>query len=283
MTRPPKRAFVTGASRGIGKAIAIALAEVGFDVAVTARTVDPGEEREHSGSIRRSVVTSLPGSLRETAALVEGLGREALVVPADLLDRASLGAAATTVLERWGGVDVLVHNARYVGPGHEDELLATPIDVVERHMQGNFFAPLVLNHYLLPPMVERGGGLVVDISSGAAVRDPEASAGHGGWSICYGSSKAAFHRVAGILSRELAPHGIVVLNVRPGVVAVERNDAIGPGDGVDRSRAAPPAVVGRTVAWLASHEDAARYNGETIDAPTFCHERRLLPGWEPPA
>src|SRR2546428_12000797 len=87
-------AFVTGASRGIGKAIAVSLAQGGFDVAITARTVEPGERREHSSTIKESDTSPLPGSLRETAALVEGEGREALLVPADLLDRATLGAAA---------------------------------------------------------------------------------------------------------------------------------------------------------------------------------------------
>ncbi len=278
-----RRAFVTGASRGIGKAIAVALAEVGFDVAITARTVQPGEAREHSGSVSRSVVGVLPGSLAETAKVIEGLGREAVVVPADLLDRASLGAAATTVLDRWGAVDVLVHNARYVGPGHDDTFLASPIEVIERHMQGNFFAPLVLNRYFLPPMIERGRGLVVDISSGAAMRDPDAPVGQGGWSISYGSSKGAFHRVAGILSRELAGDGVMVVNIRPGVIAIERNEEPdADGDGFDRSAAAPPEVVGRTVAWLATQDEACRYNGATVDAQEFCHERALLDGWAGP-
>ena len=54
-----------------------------------------------------------------------------MVVPADLIDRASLGAAATTVLERWGGVDMVVHNARFIGPGHMDLTFDTPVDVLE--------------------------------------------------------------------------------------------------------------------------------------------------------
>ncbi|MGE3448422.1 MAG: SDR family NAD(P)-dependent oxidoreductase [Microbacteriaceae bacterium] len=280
-----RRAFVTGASRGIGKATAIALAEVGFDVAITARTLHAGEQRELSPSVSRSVVGALPGSLTETAACIESLGREALVVPADLLDRASLGAAATTVLKRWGAVDVVVHNARYVGPGHDDTFLAMPIDVIEKHMEGNFFAPLVLNRYLLPPMIERRRGLVVDISSGAALRDPVSVAGEAGWGICYGCSKAAFHRVAGILGLELAPHGVQVVNIVPGVIAIERNlDPVSSTSaGFDRSRAAPPEVVGKTVAWLATHDEARQHNGGTIHAQDFCHEKRLLPGWERPA
>src|ERR1700742_4583899 len=107
---PNKRAFVTGASRGIGKAIAIRLAQGGFDVAITARTVEEGEQREHSSTVKKSDTTPLPGSLTSTADAVRATGAEALVLPADLLDRGSLGAAAATVLERWGAVDLLVHN-----------------------------------------------------------------------------------------------------------------------------------------------------------------------------
>src|SRR6202453_4678702 len=93
-------AFVTGASRGIGKGIAVHLARAGFDVAITARTVEEGERSEQSSTAKESDRTSLPGSLRSTAAAVEAERANSLVVPADLLDRASLGAAATTVLER---------------------------------------------------------------------------------------------------------------------------------------------------------------------------------------
>jgi hypothetical protein len=77
-------AVVTGASRGIGKAIAVHLARAGFDVALTARTVKEGEEREHSSTLRRSDTSPLPGSLSSTAALVEAAGVRSLTVPADL-------------------------------------------------------------------------------------------------------------------------------------------------------------------------------------------------------
>ena len=107
-----RKAFVTGASRGIGKAIAIRLAQGGFDVAITARTIEEGEQREHSSTVKKSDTTPLPGSLTSTADAMRAAGAEVLVLPADLLDRGSLGAAATTVLERWGTVDLVVHNAQ---------------------------------------------------------------------------------------------------------------------------------------------------------------------------
>jgi len=145
MDRPV--AFVTGASRGIGKACAVQLARAGFDVAVLARTIVEGEAREHSSTIARSDTTPLPGSLTTTADLIRAEGRDALVLFGDLLDRASLGAAATTVLERWGRVDVLVNNARYIGPGHMDRLLDTPLELLDRHLDANVMAPLVLSRF----------------------------------------------------------------------------------------------------------------------------------------
>jgi len=102
-------ALVTGASRGIGKACAVALAGEGFDVAVTARTLHDGEAREHSSTLRASDTRPIPGSLSSTAELVHAAGREALVVPADLLDRAWLAAEVCAVHERWGLADLLVH------------------------------------------------------------------------------------------------------------------------------------------------------------------------------
>src|SRR3954471_10467127 len=98
MTTPV--AFVTGASRGIGKAIAINLARAGYDVAILARTVHDGEAREHSSTVQRSDTSAPPGRLETTAAMIRAEHREPLVVPGDLLDRASLGAAATAVLGR---------------------------------------------------------------------------------------------------------------------------------------------------------------------------------------
>jgi NAD(P)-dependent dehydrogenase (short-subunit alcohol dehydrogenase family) len=276
-----KTAFVTGASRGIGKAIAVSLAQAGFDVAITARTVQPGEQREHSSTIKRSDTTPLPGSLTETAALVEAAGMQALVLPADLLDRASLGAAATTVLERWGCPNVLVHNARYIGPGHMDTFLDTPISALEHHMEGNFFAPLVLNKLFLPAMIARGHGLVVDITSGAGLSDPPAVAGQGGWGISYGATKAAFNRVAGILHLELAGHGIAIVNVEPGYVATERIAQDMAVFGFTPEGGAPPEVVGAVVSWLATSGEASRFSGKFVEAQDVCRERGLLPGWPP--
>jgi len=275
-----KVAFVTGASRGIGKACAIHLARAGFDVALTARTVNEGEAREHSSTLRASNTRPLPGSLSTTAALVEAAGVRALALPADLLDRASLDAAATTVLERWGRVDVLVQNGRYIGPGHMDRFLDTPLELLDKQLQANVLAPLLLAKRLLPGMIERGAGRVLDVTSAAAYGDPPRPAGDGGWGMGYGISKGAFQRVAGFLAVELGERGILAVNLSPGLVRTERLEADMGEFGF--SGGAPPDVMGAVAAWFATNPEAYSWNGATVEAQYFCHERKLLPGWEGP-
>jgi NAD(P)-dependent dehydrogenase (short-subunit alcohol dehydrogenase family) len=274
-------AFITGASRGIGKSCAIELAAAGFDVAITARTITEGEQREHSSTLRESDTSALPGSLASTAELIEKEGGEALVVPGDLLDAASLGAAVATVLERKGRIDVVVHNGRYIGPGHMDRFIDTPIELLRKQMEGNLFAPLIINKLVLPQMVERGDGIIVNITSASGYADPTKPAGEGGWGMGYGISKGAFQRVAGFLSVELGGQGIRCFNVQPGLIATERIAQDMAKFGIT-NQGAPMEVMGKVVRWLCTDPEAERFNGQTIEAQHFCHERGLLPGWEGP-
>ncbi|HEX4493877.1 MAG TPA: SDR family oxidoreductase [Acidimicrobiia bacterium] len=272
-------AFVTGASRGIGKAIALELAAAGFDVAILARTVHDGEAREHSSTLKRSDTTPLPGSLDETAALIEKEGRRALVVPGDLLDHPTLTAAAEHVLDAWGRVDALVNNGRYVGPGHMDRILETPISVLRDHLEANALAAVVLIQALVPQMVRRGGGTVVNITSGVAYEDPPAPAGEGGWGLGYAISKGAQHRIAGVLAVEEGPRGIRAFGVQPGFIATERIRQDMGDFGFDADLGAPAAVVGKVCRWLLESPDAIAWNGRNVEAQPMCSELGLLPGW----
>ena len=259
-------AFVTGASRGIGKACAVELAKAGYDVAISARTVEEGEQREHSSTIKKSDTSALPGSLRATAELIEAEGRRALPVAADLTDRSTLTAAAETVLGEWGRVDVLLNNGRYIGPGHMDRLLDTPIELLDKHLEANALAPLVLTQALLPQMLERGSGLILNMTSDVAWTDPPGPAGDGGWGLGYAMSKGALHRVAGILAHEVADTGVHVVNVSPGFVATERMVQDMAEFGFDASMGATPTSVGVVVAWLATGDNAATHHGTTVAA-----------------
>ncbi len=274
-----RTAFVTGASRGIGKAIALHLARAGYDVAITARTMQEGESREHSSTVQQSDTSALPGSLAATAAQIESEGGRALPLPADLLERASLGAAMATVLERWGHVDVLVNNGRYVGPGHMDRVVDTPMELYERHLAANALAPLVLIKQVLPSMLARGGGTIINVSSGAGISDPPAPAGNGGWGLGYGLSKGAAYRIAGILALELGDQGIRAYNLEPGFVATERIAQDMRRFGFDAASGIPTDVPGAVCAWLVTDPAAAEPNGRTVHAPQVSEELGLVPGW----
>jgi NAD(P)-dependent dehydrogenase (short-subunit alcohol dehydrogenase family) len=281
---PTRRvAFVTGASRGIGKSIAVELAAAGYDVAITARTVHEGESREHSSTIRRSDVSPLPGSLDSTAALIAATGREVLTVPADLLDHPSLVSAADLVLATWGRVDVLVNNGRYIGPGHMDLILDTPIRVLRDHLEANALAPVVLLKALAPQMVARGMGTIINITSAVAYGDPAQPAGKGGWGLGYGFSKGALHRIAGIAAAELRESGVNIFNVQPGFVATERIAQDMAQFGFDASTGAPAAVIAKVCRWLCESPDAPSHNGSTIEAQELCADLGLLPGWPQPS
>ena len=274
-----KVALVTGASRGIGKAVTQHLAMAGFDIALGARTLHEGEAREHSSTIAKSDTRPLPGSLDSTAELVHAEGRRALAVYLDLLDRSSLGAAVATVLERWGRIDVLVNNGRYIGPGHMDLFMDTPVELHDKHLEANVLAPIILSRLVLPGMLARGEGVIINMASGSGTMDPPAPAGQGGWGLGYGMSKAALHRIAGLLEVELGSQGIYAFNLSPGFVATERL-AMDMGEfGFDASKGAPASVIGAVAAWLVTAPEARALNGQWIEAQPKCRELGLLPDW----
>jgi NAD(P)-dependent dehydrogenase (short-subunit alcohol dehydrogenase family) len=211
--------------------------------------------------------------------MIEKAGTEAMVVPADLLDQSSLESAARGVIKRWGKVDVLVNNARYIGPGHMDLIMDTPIDLLDKHLQANAIAPLVLIKQVLPSMLASGQGTIINVSSGAGLHEPPAPAGKGGWGLGYGFSKAAAYRIAGMLALELGDQGIRAYNLEPGFVATERMVQDMGAFGFDASTGVPVDVPGAACVWLLTDPSAADPNGRVVDAPTVCTELGLVPGW----
>lgn len=269
-----RRALVTGASRGIGRATAVALAGAGFDVAVAARTRTEGEGRNESTG------GSLPGSVASTCALVEAAGVRALPVYLDLLDPDSVTAAADAVTAQWGGVDVLVNNAVHTGDGSMTLLLDLDVSVLRTKFEANVVAQFLLTRALLPGMLAAGGGTIVNMSSAVALRDPPAPAGQGGWGFAYAMSKGAFHRLAGMLAVELGPSGIVAVNIEPGFVVTEAMEVNAREHGLEgHYRGAPPSVPAAVIAWLATHPDPGRFNGQTVLAQKVALEEGLHPDW----
>ena len=273
-------ALVTGASRGIGRATALALADAGYDVAIAARTVHEGDGRMAPASVRDAQEARVvEGSLETTAAAIEARGRRALPVAMDLLDRPSIDAMVDAVLGTWGPIDALVNNAIYQGPGRMDRVLELDVDAATKLVVGNYVNQLHLVQLVVPGMLARGGGRVVNMASATATMDPPGPAGEGGWGLGYGASKAAFLRVAGQLHVEFADRGIVAFNVDPGFTT---NDKPSDEQFAPRFRGAPPEVTGAAIAWLCSSDDAGELAGTLVYSQSLCKRRDLLPGWPSP-
>jgi NAD(P)-dependent dehydrogenase (short-subunit alcohol dehydrogenase family) len=271
-----RRALVTGATRGIGMATAIALANAGWDVAVCGRTRRPGEGRDDSDT---GAGRHLPGSLEETGEAVRAAGREALELVADLHDRAALRRAVDQALGHWGGIDLLVNNAVDTGPGSMVPILELTDEQMDTKLDANVVAPFVLVRAVLPGMLERGGGVIIGVTSHVATNDPPGPVGQGGWGLGYAASKAAFHRIAPLLAVELGERGIAAFNLDPGYVETERQLVNAAALGlVGHYRGAPPSVPAAAIVWVAEHAGELE-NGQTVRGQKLALERGLHPDW----
>lgn len=273
-------AIVTGASRGIGRAGALALAEAGFDVVVSARTVREGEGVAEPNSVREETTLAVPGSLERTAQEIEERGQRALIVPMDLIDVVSVTALPATVMAEWGRIDVLFNNAIFRGVGTLDRITDLTIESMTNLLAGNFMNQILLIQQVIPHMLAAGGGTIIDMVSGSARLDPAGPPGEGGWGILYSASKAAFGRVAGGVNAEYRAQGIKAFNVDPGNVVTEARKAAKPDDEYSSGYGSEPAeATGKVVAWLATDPTAEKFLGKWIFAPKLCSDLGLLSGW----
>ena len=265
-------ALVTGASRGIGRAIALALANAGFDVAITARTVHDGD----ATAFEPDTGVALPGSLDATAAAIRASGRRVVPIRLDLLELDALALSVETAIEGLGHLDVLVNNAIYVGPGGQCRFLETDPNELVRRVVGNVTAQLLLTQRAVAHMVGRGAGLVLDISSGAGQLTPRHPVGEGGWTLSYAVTKAGFHRIADMVALECGDSGVRAFNLNPGFVATERVRALEALAFV-AERAIPSEVVGRVVAWFATTGHHRFENGTYHQVPELARELGYRP------
>lgn len=224
-----KRALVTGASRGIGAAIALRLAREGADVAIT-----------YSAS---------PAKAKAVVAEIEALGRKGLAVAADSADPEQVKAAVDRAAAELGGLDILVNNAgiaRGVGPVEGwtlediDQLLAV-------NVRGVIVAAQAAAAHLPP------GGRIINIGSNLAERVPMAGI------TLYAMTKSALLSFTKGLAHDLGPKGITVNLVHPGSTDTDMNPAGGPGADPQRARMPIPEYgrpedIAAMVAWLASPE-----------------------------
>ncbi len=266
-----KVAFVTGASRGIGKAASIALAEAGYDIVATARTLKEGQAADGS---------AVSGSLETTARAVRERGRDALAIRLDLLERASIDAALERAFAEWGHVDVLVNNGIYTGPATLQPFLAIDPVEITKMFEANVFAQIHITRSVLPRMIKRRRGAIVNMISNAGLNDPPAPAGEGGWGYAYGATKAALTRMAGVLAVEHAGSGVSFFNVEPGLVITEAMALYDPeGRFTKKFPSAPPSVPAAAVAWLATSPDAEKWNGKIVPAQQLALDLRIVEDW----
>lgn len=274
-----KIAFVTGASRGIGRATALAFAREGYDVAISARSIDDGSRHEHE--VIAPDGTPLTGSLRATAAAIEALGRKVWLVPLDLLNEHSAMQAVEQVTRECGHIDVLVNNAIYQGSDINNAFLDLTAETLDRVYRGYVQGPVTLTQGIARLMVAQGSGVIVNVSSGAGEHNPPVPADKGGWGYAYGAGKAAVSRLSGVLNVELGPKGIRAYTVNPGVVATEALKATIGDQGIAAlgGMAATADVPAAAILWLAHSDHAGRYIKRTVDAQKLALDQYLVENW----
>lgn len=223
-----RTALVTGASRGIGAAAVRRFARAGGNVVLVARSGD------------------------EIGAIAAEIGERALAVPGDVADYAAVEGAVAAAVERFGGLDVVVNNAGLIDPvariaESDPQAWGTVVDVNLKGVYHGIRAAL-------PGMIERGGGTIVNISSGAATSALE------GWSH-YCATKAAVLMLTAATHKEYAARNIRCVGLSPGTVATDMQRAIkasgvNPVSKLDWEAHIPAEWVGEAVLWLCT--DAAR-------------------------
>ena len=200
-----KVVIVTGASRGIGKDIAVLFAAEGGKVICAARTVEEGTH-------------PLEGSLNTTIQEIRDAGGEATAAAANISLPEACEALVQAARDTYGSVDVLVNNAAltYFIPVKD-----YPLNRWMRSWAVNFHAPFILSQLVLEDMIPRGSGSIVNISSGAAIgpgRGPYKDVPPNSGGTCYGAEKAALERFSQGLAQEVYEHGISVTAVSPSQV-----------------------------------------------------------------
>jgi len=191
-----KVAIVTGASRGIGKAIAVGFAREGARVVLAARSV----EQKEGG---------LEGTIHDTAREVEAAGGQALAVRCDVTDEVSVAAMVDAAVSRFGRVDILVNNA---GVAFFYPVAETPLKRWETVLKVNLTGAFLCARAVLPHMVAQGGGSILNISSLSA---DERDAGTVPTGVAYGVAKAGLDRFTYGLAVECGKQNIAVNGLKP--------------------------------------------------------------------
>ena len=241
-------AIVTGASRGIGKGLALGLAAAGTKVVCSARTLLDGEHE-------------LPGTITATVDEIRAAGGDALAVRCDIGNADEITSMIDATMHAYGRIDVLVNNAMTPTRGLFTE---STVDDWDQSMRINVRSLFLTAQAVVPLMEVDGGGSIINISSGAA--DPEITGMPPGYLI-YCVAKAALERFSTALALEVGDRGIAVNALRPGAVKTEMSTHE-LGEDFDWTGWETPAAVVPAVNFLATQRGDG-FTGHIVDSTQF--------------
>jgi NAD(P)-dependent dehydrogenase (short-subunit alcohol dehydrogenase family) len=253
MSPSGRTALVTGASRGIGKQIAIELGRRGANVVVAARTVEARKR--------------LPGTIGETVAEIEAVGARALAVQADMASESDLARLVDSAVECFGHIDLLVNNAAATsGKAWGAPLLDLTREDWMHQYAVNLHAPYTLIRAVAPIMDAHGGGRILNLTTAGHDADSAREPTPGlPVPLAYPSSKAALDQFCISVSPQLRAMNISITNLHPGFVRTEMVDLMVDA-GLDAGSAIPMDVPTRALAYLATCDDPMAYTGRVLAA-----------------
>lgn len=252
-------ALVTGASRGIGKGIALALGEAGATVYITGRTVKEG-----------AAAVDLPGTIHQTVDEVEQVGGTCIAIRCDHTDDEQVKAVFERIGSEQGRLDILVNNV-WGGYEHfndgtafwlEKGFWSAPLSRWDKTFQAGVRAHYVCSVLAAPMMIAQQSGLIVNLSFFAAQRDDQG--------VCYGVAKAADDRMAACMAHDLRDYNVAAVSLYPGLVRTE--SVMKAAEHFDLSNSESPQFIGRAVAALAADPQIMHKSGQILVAATVAQE-----------
>jgi dehydrogenase/reductase SDR family member 1 len=254
-----KAALVTGASRGVGKGVAIALGEAGATVYITGRTVEEGK-----------AVVELPGSIYQTAKEVSEAGGTCIPVQCDHANDHEVEALFQRIHKEQNRLDILVNNV-WGGYEHfndgtefweEKGFWTVPISRWDKSFQTGVRAHYVASVFAAPMMIAQRSGLIVNISSFGAKQNDQG--------VAYGVAKAASDRMAAIMAHELSEYNVAAVSMYPGIVRTE--SVLKAADFFDLSNSESPQFIGRAIIALANDPNLMQKTGRVLVAAELAAE-----------